>query len=273
MNHISHSSLTAADECLRKFQLTRLSEPGDRLPSLPAKPRDVGILAHAYIEAFFKGTDFLGALIAQDHTEHHTEALGIFNAWQSRFNIPEECWLFSEREGSVSVEGVPAPIIGYDDFVYNDNGVHVLRDFKTGWGTEVYESYSFQGDLACLRYERELPGVPLASEVEFVRRGIVSPRREWTEGLRAATIARVQALWLKILNAEREKAYPATPGRHCGFCPYSTTCLEARRVADAHLVIIDKESADAARGEIELMQTALKTMRAALKSYCGENPE
>lgn len=285
IKHISHSSLTCADECLRKFQLTRLSAPEDRLPSLPAKPRDVGILAHAYLEAFFKDQSFLPKLAEQDRTEHHIEAIRIFAAWKQSFNIPESSWLFSEREGSCNVEGVPVPIIGYDDFVYEDSGVHVLRDFKTGWGTEVYPSYDFQGDLACLRYEREFPMVRLASEVDFVRRGIVSPRREWTDELRAATITRVQAIWEKIISsraAENElvmrskdgaAAWPATPGRHCGFCPYNTTCLEARRVADAHLVIIDKASADAARGEIELMQTALKTMRAALKSYCGENPE
>ena len=211
--------------------------------------------------------------------------MGVFENWSSRFNIPESNWLFTERKGTTTIPGVPVPILGFDDFIYEDNGVHILRDFKTGWGTEVYESYSLQGDLACLRYSDEFPGIPLASEVEFVRRGIVSPRREWTDELRAATITRVQAIWEKIISSQaaenelvmRSKdgaaAWPATPGRHCGFCPYNTTCLEARRVADAHLVIIDKASADAARGEIELMQTALKTMRAALKSYCGENPE
>jgi hypothetical protein len=226
----------------------------------------VGILAHAYIEAWFKDEHPIAKLTEQDHTEHHEEANSIFYSWRSRFNIPESSWLFSEREGSCNVEGVPVPIIGYDDFVYEDSGVHVLRDFKTGWGTEVYSSYDFQGDLACLRYEREFPMVRLASEVEFVRRGIVSPRREWTDELRAATIARVQAIWAKI----QTEVYEATPGRHCGFCDYRTTCGPARAIDDARLVILSPESAKVAQGEIELMQTALKHMRAALKTYCGE---
>jgi hypothetical protein len=260
--------LTAADECLSKFQLSRLSVPEDRIPGLPAKPRDVGILAHAYIEAYFTAQDFGSKLSEQDHSGHHAEALVIFENWKRNFTIPESSWLFSEREGSVSVEGVPAPIIGYDDFVYEDNGVHVLRDFKTGWGTEVYESYLFQGDLACLRYEREFPLVCLASEVEFVRRGIVSERRLWTPEIRAATIARVQAIWARIHAATLADSFPATPGKHCTFCDYKTTCATAMRVAAANLVVTDETSALATLREISLMDEAIAAMKAALKPYC-----
>jgi hypothetical protein len=270
MKHISHSSLTAADECLKKYSLTRLSEPEDRLPNLPAKPRDVGILAHAYIEAHFRGQPFLSKLSEQANTVHHIEAIRIFAAWQKSFNIPESSWLFSEREGSCNVEGVPVPIIGYDDFVYEDSGVHVLRDFKTGWGTEVYESYSFQGDLACLRYEREFPLVCLASEVEFVRRGIVSPRRDWTDELRAATITRVRAIWAKILAYTQNDFYPATPGKHCTFCDYKTECASALRVSAAHLVVTDADSALATLREIALFEEAVKAMKDALKPYCHQ---
>jgi hypothetical protein len=241
----------------------------------------VGILAHGYIECFFTGAKTLGMLMGMDHTEHHKEAWGIFENWKARFNIPESSWLFSEREGSCHVEGVPVPIIGYDDFVYEDSGTHVLRDFKTGWGTEVYSSYDFQGDLACLRYEREFPLVRLASEVEFVRRGIVSPRREWTPELRAATIARVQAIWKKIWKSQIEadysetmqtksEAWPATPGKHCTFCPYSTECASALRAQKANLVVTDEKSALATLREISLFEEAVKTMKEALKPYVSE---
>jgi hypothetical protein len=165
---------------------------------------------------------------------------------------------------------VPVPIIGYDDFVYEDSGMHILRDFKTGWGTEVYSSYDFQGDLACLRYEREFPMVRLASEVEFVRRGIVSPRREWTDELRTATIARVQAIWSQIQTALAEGNYPATPGKHCTFCPYNTECASALRVSAAHLVVTDADSALATLREIALFEEAVKTMKDALKPYCHQ---
>jgi hypothetical protein len=270
IKHLSHSALTCADECLKKFNLTRLSVPEDRLPSFPAKPRDVGILAHALIEASFKNTTFTAALEMQDHTEHFAEAAKIYENWQRGFNIPEECWLFSEREGSCNVESVPVPIIGYDDFVYEDNGVHILRDFKTGWGTEVYESYNFQGDLACLRYESAFPLVRLASEVEFVRRGIVSPRREWTDELRAATIARVQAIWKKICASIMTDSWPATPSKACTFCDYKTECASALRVSAAHLVVTDADSALATLREIALFEEAVSTMKAALKPYCAE---
>jgi hypothetical protein len=274
LKHISHSSLTAADECLLKFQKTRLSDPEDRLPSLPAKPRDVGILAHRLIEAYFLSNSapeaVIEALSDQDRTEHFAESWAIFENWKKWFNIPESSWLFSEREGSCHVEGVPVPIIGYDDFVYEDSGVHVLRDFKTGWGTEVYSSYDFQGDLACLRYEREFPMVRLASEVEFVRRGIVSPRRYWTDELRTATIARVQAIWSQIQTALAEGNYPATPGKHCTFCPYNTECASALRVSAAHLVVTDADSALATLREIALFEEAVKTMKEALKPYVSE---
>lgn len=283
LKHISHSSIVCADECLAKFQYTRLSNPEDRIPSLPAKPRDVGILTHSFIEAFFKDQSFLEKLSEQDHTEHHAEAVEIFSGWKSRFHIPEENWLFTEREGSVNVENIPVPLIGYDDFVYDDSGVHVLRDFKTGWGTEVYDSYAFQGDLACLRYEQEYPGIPLASEVEFVRRGIVSDRRPWTPVLKAATIARVQAIWEKIryhqaLNAgvleeDASLAWPATPGSHCTFCDYKTECAVAKRAAGAHLVVTDEESALATLREIALMDEAIKTMKDAMRTYCDAHGE
>ncbi len=271
LKHVSHSSLVCADSCLKQFQLTRLSE--EKLPEMPSGPRDIGILVHRFIEAYFKGEDFIAALAEQRSTNHYAEALGVFENWRSRFTIPESNWLFTERRGTTLVAGVPVPVLGFDDFIYEDAGTHVLRDFKTGWGTEVYESYSFQGDLACLRYSDEFPGIPLASEVEFVRRGIVSPRREWTDELRAATIARVQAIWQRILSATKANFFPAAPGRHCGFCDYRTTCGPARALDDARLVILSPEVAEAAKGEIELMQTALKHMRAALKTYCGENPE
>lgn len=273
LQHISHSAVTAADECLRKFQATRLSEFEDRVPSLPAKPRDVGILTHSFIEAFFKDQSFLEKLSEQDHTEHHAEAVEIFEGWKRRFHIPEENWLFTEREGSVNVENVPVPLIGYDDFVYDDSGVHVLRDFKTGWGTEVYDSYAFQGDLACLRYEQEYPGIPLASEVEFVRRGIVSDRRLWTPALKAATIARVQAIWAKIVAAGKADSFPATPGSHCTFCDYKTECAVAKRAAGAHLVVTDEQSALATLREIALMDEAIKTMKDAMRTYCDAHGE
>lgn len=282
LKHVSHSSLVCADSCLKQFQLTRLSE--EKLPEMPSGPRDIGILVHRFIEAYFKGEDFVAALAEQRSTNHYAEALGVFENWSSRFNIPESNWLFTERKGTTTIPGVPVPILGFDDFIYEDNGVHILRDFKTGWGTEVYESYSLQGDLACLRYSDEFPGIPLASEVEFVRRGIVSPRREWTDELRAATIARVKAIWAKIYNSiilENEwnskidpkysvVAFPATPGKHCTFCPYSTECASALRVSAAHLVVTDADSALATLREIALFEEAVKTMKEALKPYVSE---
>jgi hypothetical protein len=295
LKHISHSSVTSADECLRKFQLTRLSNPEDRLPSLPAKPRDVGILAHVYIEAWFKDQKFLDKLAEQDHTTHHAEALAIFENWKRRFNIPEDAWLFTEREGSATIEGAPIPLIGYDDFVYVEDGYHVIRDFKTGWGTEVYESYEFQLHLAMLRYEQEFPGVQMKGEIEFVRRGLVTRLQEkvgydgtkdlvWNDALRAATIARVQAIWQKIKErqdfADNEESqaeaqgydeyrtsWPATPGSHCTFCDYKTECAVGKRAAAAHLVVTDEASALATLREIVLMDEAMKTMKEALRPY------
>jgi hypothetical protein len=284
VKHISHSSLTAADECLKKFHATRIAE--EKPVSMPSGPRDIGILAHAYIEAYFKGyDDFAVVLAAQAHTAEHAEAMAIFDGWRRRFDVSEKNWLYTEREGSCNVEDVPVPIIGYDDFVYNDAGTHVLRDFKTGWGTEVYDSYSFQGDLACLRYEYEFPSVPLASEVEFVRRGIVSPRRIWSPALRAATIDRVKALWAKIRRAQANEehsskypvigqaasSWPATPGKHCTFCPIIAECAKGRRAQAAGLVVADSESALAALREVALMEEAISQLKAALKPYCAQH--
>lgn len=287
--HLSHSAVTAADECLSKYyQRYESSAEEEPVPSMPAKPRDVGILAHAYIEAWFKDQKFLDKLAEQDHTTHHAEALKIFEGWRRKFSIPEDSWLFTEREGSATIEGVPIPLIGYDDFVYVEDGYHVIRDFKTGWGTEVYESYEFQLHLAMLRYEQEFPGVQMKGEIEFVRRGLVTRLQEkvgydgtkdlvWSDTLRAATIARVQALWHKIeLNFEIENgrglglppeaAWPATPGTHCTFCDYKTTCGIGKRAA-ACLVVTDEESALATLREIVLMDEAMKTMKEALRPY------
>jgi hypothetical protein len=265
IEHISHSSMTDADSCMSMYHAKRVA--GDRVPSFPSGPRDIGILAHSYIEAFFKGEGFLDALIEQDHTTEHAEAMAVFTGWKRRFNIPEENWLYTERKGECNVEGVPVPIIGYDDFVYVDGPTHVLRDFKTGWGTEVYEAYSFQGDLACLRYEQEFSGIPLASEVEFVRRGIVSERRIWSPALRAATIDRVKALWEKIQAAVSTDVWGATPGKHCTFCPIIAECAKGQRVQKAGLVVADEPSALDALRNIALYEEAISLLKSSLKPY------
>jgi hypothetical protein len=240
------------------------------LPVMPAKPRDVGILVHSMIEGFFKGTSPLETLAGQGHMDHYEEALSIFNSWRAQFTIEESSWLFSERDGSCNVEGVPIPLIGRDDFVYEDSGVHVLLDFKTSRSTSMRPSYLLQGDFACLRYEREFPLVRLASQVDFVRGGGLSKLREWTPELRAATIIKIQALWAKSVDAARTGNYPATPGEHCTFCDYRTECASALRLSAAHLVVTDAASALATLREIALFEEAVKTMKEALKPYCAE---
>jgi hypothetical protein len=263
LEHLSHSSLSTADDCMKKFYLTRVSE--DRMPSMPSGPRDIGILAHRYVEAFFKGEDFLKALSEQDHSYDHAEAMSIFSGWKRRFTIPEEDWLYSERYGEATVNGVPLKVIGYDDFIYKKERAVRIRDFKSGWGTEIYEEYNIQGDLACLRYEQEFgEQEDLGSEVEFIRRGIVTEPRLWSPALRAATVDRVRGLWEKI----KSEVWEATPGKHCTRCDFITECAKGRRAQSATLVVNSPENALEALREIVLMDEAIAAMKAALKPYC-----
>lgn len=263
IDHLSHSSLTAADECLKKYYVTRLAE--EKIPDMPADARDIGILVHVYIEAYFKGESQLTKLAEQAHTWHHEEALQIFAKWKIRFSIPEDRWLYTERYGSIQVFADVPKIIGYDDFVYYDeNGTHVIRDFKTGYSSDVSPSYLFQLDLAMLRYEDEFPGVEVEAEIEFVRSGIISPRRKWNAERRQQTLDRIRVIWQRLSTA---KEWTETPGSHCTFCPVKASCAASMKVQKEGLVIVDEDSARLMLTRIALMEEAIKAQKEALKSY------
>lgn len=265
----------AADNCLKMYHDTRLAE--EKPVEIPAAPRDIGLLVHAYREAFLKGEDPQTALIAQPHTEHRKEGWDIFLNWKRNFTVPEEDWLFVEREGHAKIEGVP-DLVGYDDFVYREGEYHVIVDEKTGWGTDIAPSYAFQLHLAMLRYEQEYPGIKLKAEIDFSRRGIRKRLTQkngyngeeelvWNDSLREATIDRVKAIFARIQAANKANAWPATPGSHCTFCPVIAQCAKGRRAQAAGLVVADEQSAKEAILEVALMEEALSVIKAALRPY------
>jgi PD-(D/E)XK nuclease superfamily len=270
LTHLSFSSLAAAEHCLRLFYETRLSAV--RHVEIADRARSVGKLVHAMIEAHLHGRDPLdgGIDVGKGNAPFFDEARYIFARWLARFSIPSDRTLGVERYAKVAVPGVALPLVGYDDFVYEDpvENLIVLRDFKSGWGARVYGDYTFQGDLACLRYQTDYPQHPperLCSEVEFVRSGR-TVRRPWNEEMRLATIARVQRAWVLITTIR--ETWAETPGNHCRFCPVLFDCASATAARkEQRALVATEDDARSALARLVLFRTASAHLRRSLEAY------
>jgi hypothetical protein len=276
-DHISHSSLTKADACLRWWYETYLAT--DKIPSVANEYRDRGIGVHGLIEAFLKGEEPKW----EGPTTELYEAMNIFERWKSRFSIPEAQRFASERYGELRIEGVPV-LQGYDDLIYldyDDQGeIVVIRDFKTGWSSEVKPEYAFQGELACLRFMQEYHAyLRVCYEIDFVRSGNVSERVFMNEHRARQVIERVKAIHSQAVAAKLrlaagasvEEAFPATPHGACGFCPAKNECAVRKRTELAGLVVTEKESAENALHTIALLQDSIASLKEALRPYVDAN--
>jgi RecB family exonuclease len=283
IQHLSFSSIIDAENCLAGFWAKRLSP--NPVPDIPDRARDRGTAAHSMAEHFIrlyaKGEprDIAAtaairlALEATGKGAVHEEAVAIFSKWRDRFNLEREDIFAVERLGAAAVEGVPIPVIGYDDVVYFDRltNENAVRDLKTKYSATVTPDYEFQGDLSALRWEEQYAEMgPVRSEVDFMRSGTVVPRA-WNDARREATVARVQAAWHKLEAADYENDWPATPGSHCGFCPVAVACAKRKLAEEAALVVLSPASAEQAVRNKILFTEAASRLANGLKTYVDAN--
>ncbi len=293
LTHLSYSALNDAEQCLSMFHAKRIVPQDRRVPELRSSPGDRGTLIHAmrqlFLHAIARGenTDAVPALALEREPQcaaEYEESVLIFTRWKQRFSIPPEDVFAVERYGEVRIDGVPLPIIGYDDDVFHDRepNEYVIEDAKTGWGSTVTPDMEFQLDLAALRFEDEYnealaagednldPDLGLRTQIDFMRPGIVKTR-EWNEERKEAVQARVRADWAKLDNADKTNEWPATPGSHCQYCPIAVACAQRKLAEGAGLIVTDKASAeDAVRHRI-LFAEAANRLTGALKPWVGEN--
>jgi hypothetical protein len=270
LSHLSYTSMSTAEHCLRMFYATRMVE---KTPRVPEKARESGKLIHAMIEQYLHGRDPMEARLSCENIAYFDECAAVFAGWKSRFTIPPERWFAAEHYGRCTVPGVPVEIVGFDDFVYEDDGWLVLRDFKTGWAAEMQPDFLFQGDLSCLRLAAKYPDRAdrMASEVEFVRSGVMSERRPWTSELHEKTVGRVQRIWRLLERAYRKRdGWETTPGSHCRFCPLNVSCASATATFLREEELLSEHDALRALQQIALFEHAREKLVKSLKHYVDE---
>lgn len=281
LDHLSFSSLNDADQCLASFHAKRLAP--ERVPEMRSSPRDRGKLLHTMRELFLKAlagnksTDEVPQRALEREPNcaaEYEESVQVFTRWRERFSIPQEDLFAVERFGSARIDGVPLPIIGYDDSVFYDRATneYVIEDAKTGWDSTVTPEHEFQLDLAALRYQQEYDHDPqvIRTQIDFMRSGQIKTR-EWNEERKEAVQARVRAIWGKLEAADKSGEWEATPGSHCQYCPVAVTCAEKKLAEGAGLVVTDKASAENAVKHRILFTEAATRLTNALKPYVGAN--
>lgn len=283
LDHLSFSSLNDAENCLASFHAKRIVPEPQRIPEMRSSPRDRGKLLHTMRELFLKatargqstdGVEALALVKEPQCAAEYEESVQVFDRWKQRFSIPQEDLFAVERFGSVRIDGVPLPIIGYDDSVFYDrsSNEYVIEDAKTGWDSTVTPEYEFQLDLAALRYQQEYDHDPqvIRTQIDFMRSGQVKTR-EWNEERKEAAQVRVRSIWSKLEDADQSGHWDATPGAHCGFCPVAVACAQRKLAEGAGLVVTDKASAENAVRHRILFTEAATRLTNALKPYVGEN--
>ena len=266
-DHLSYSSITQADACLAWYKAERIDEAVET----PSMPREVGKLVHSMIElhlsALANGETedeaTYQALLRADTTRNYEASKAMFYAWRKRFAVLSETLVAVEEYMERELPGVPK-IIGYPDVVYLDEATLVARDEKTGWGSDVNDDYAFQGDLMAWMLKGQYPTRTVASEVEFVRPGIVK-RREFDDYAAVTVEQRVRRVWAKLHKAFTTSIWPATPGKHCGFCPIAPSCAKASLAAYQGDVVLDDAGAAQALVDLARLEAAAKRIKSALK--------
>lgn len=158
------------------------------------------------------------------------------------------------------------------DLVYTD-GPDVLKliDFKTHWAiwTEAQAAEKFQARFYLAQARQAFPGfIAYTIEFHFVRWGVVVPVT-----LSAAALddvdTQVDTMLAGIQRAERANLWTPTPGAHCRGCVVA--CPVADEAGRQPLRVTTNEEAEAAAGELLVLEQAVSARRDALRAYTSEH--
>jgi hypothetical protein len=282
LDHLSFSALNDAEQCLSMFHARRVVPEDARVPEMRNSPRDRGTLIHKMRQLFLHATarnesrhDIPQRALEQEPqcAAEYEESVQVFQRWTQRFSVPAEDLFAVERFGSARIDGVPLPIIGYDDSVHydRDNLQNVIQDGKTGWDSTITPDNEFQLDLSALRFEAEYGDeISLRTEIDFMRSGVVKTR-EWNAERKEAVQARVRSTYGKLEAADKSGEWEATPGSHCGYCPIAIACAERKLAQGSGFIVTDRQSAEDAVKHRILFTEAAARLTGALRPYVDAN--
>jgi PD-(D/E)XK nuclease superfamily len=288
LEHLSFNALNDFGNCLRLGYEKRLSP--ELVPEIRDSARDRGKLAHKMRELHLhaisrqESTDGIPAkaLALEPQTAaDYEEATQIYERWKTRWTISAEDLFAVERFGSVNIEGVPLPIIGYDDDVYFDRATneYVIDDAKTGHAATITPDNEFQLDLAAVRFEGEYEGTGrtfehdapgIRTQIDFMRSGVIRTR-EWNDERREAVKARTRAIWATVVAADKSGEWPATPGAHCAYCPVLAACAAAKLADGVGLIVTDASGAENALRHRILFSEAASRLTDVLRPWVADH--
>jgi hypothetical protein len=179
--------------------------------------------------------------------------------------IELEQWL----EGQLD-EGLPK-LVGRADFVSqeeDEQGPFIGNtDWKSGWAMNQTETNRFQLDLQGWLLKQSYPNERLKVRNWFIRAGQPT---EWYE-LKAYDLdnarRRAIAIYQRMQEAFRKRAFPPSPGGHCGYCPISGRCEEALKLRENSHVILNVEDAQRIIMETQILASAVGARKKALKKF------
>lgn len=167
--------------------------------------------------------------------------------------------------------------VGVIDRLELDGDVLVIRDYKTTRAIPTQLAVEESPQLR--RYVglvwQEYPQFSrYRVELEFVRYGEIR-FAEFGADVGRATLEEIEAQLDQLehrINKVRqdeelaEKLFPATPGAHCSYCPFSHLCPEVERDSSGR-VIRDEETAKDVVGQLLALRRRVEELQAAVRAY------
>jgi RecB family exonuclease len=260
---VSPSRLEAWDRCPAAYRFEHVL----RLPQPTAdqRPRLLGSVAHALVEAYVREAQAAGtrppldrlsalardlvtqqALPDEASTALAREATALLSAWLARGVVPLEHAVAVEHAVAIDAGGrqvewdAPNAFLrGRLDLVAVDGRYATVYDWKSGWVTEDDETLPWAwapGCYAALLWAWAPRLEAVTVEYHYLRTGRVA-RTTFTPADAAETLAWVRTTATRIAQAlatpEIPDAFPPRPSTACGTCPWVSRCPAGQAALDA----------------------------------------
>lgn len=165
---------------------------------------------------------------------------------------------------------------GYLDAVTreeDDEGPFIgIEDTKTFWSADQKPRDIAQLDRYGTGFRTRFPDEKrVAVRNHFVRPNVKTEWKFIDDWAMEHTLSRAQSIVDRMEEAYRTRTYPARPGDHCSYCPISMRCAEANALVPNGHKALTREQAQEDVRRIVILDAAIKTVRASLKSFVDAN--
>ena len=140
-------------------------------------------------------------------------------------------------------------------------------DLKTGWAMEQTDANIFQLHLQGWLLKQSYPNERIKVRNFFIRSGQPTPWYELKSYDLDNARRRAIAIYQRLDSAYKKRAYPATPGAHCGYCPIATRCETVLNLRASGNAVVTLDEAQRAILELHILEAAAKTRKNALKKF------